>query len=119
MKSLSGDSRVITPVNDPGYDEFKSDLGNVAVSAEHVERQIVESKWMDMIRDEFDEEELVTSTHFSHIEAVEFEDEEVFPNIKLKVDGEWKRLFFHGNEDAEECFRKLKYKLNVFRQNYQ
>ena len=101
------------------YEEFESELWNVAVSKEHIERDTSDSEKWEKIRENFDEEKLVENIHFSDVEDVKFQRGSRFPNVKIQVDNEWKRLFFLQDESAEDCFKKLRYKLNVFRQKYQ
>lgn len=101
------------------YDEFESELGNVAVSTEHIEREHRETKKWEKIKENFSEDELAEKIHFREIEDVEFQPGSMFPNIRVKTDDGWKRLFFTGEDDAEECFKSLRYRLNVFRENYQ
>lgn len=101
-----------------GHEEFESELGDVAVAQDHVERRKSDSdKWVK-IRENFSENKLADYISYGDIESVEFEPGEMFPNIKVDTGEELKRVFFTGEDDARECFNELKYRLNVYRENY-
>lgn len=100
------------------YDEFKSELGNVAVSHEHVEREHRKSEKWEKIRENFREGELLEKVYYRDIEDVEFEAGEMFPNIKVELEDGLKRLFFMGEDDARECFKLLEYRVQAYRQNH-
>ena len=119
MKITSVEKKESTRVNEVEYDEFESDLGNVAVSLEHIERERRSSDSWDKIRENFSEDELLEKAHYRDIEDVEFVDGEVFPNIRVKLDGDWRRLFFTAEDEAEECFELLKYRISAYRQTHQ
>lgn len=100
------------------YEEFSSELGKVAVSEEHVERDRSESEEWSRIEENFSANDLVHKIHFSKIDGLEFQPESMFPNIKIKTDSGWKRMFFEQGDEAEECFKKLRYNWHAFQQNY-
>jgi len=99
-------------------DRFKSDLGEVAVTKSHVERNKSDSEDWDRIESNFSDEKLVEMADFSEIEDMEMEKGSVYPNIRLKIEGDWKRLFFHVGDEVDECFRRLRYRWRAFQQNY-
>ena len=98
-------------------DRFKSSLGEVAVTKTHIERKVSDSDDWERIRSNFSEEKLIENTKFSEIEDMELEKGSVYPNIKLKVNGNWKRLFFQVGDEVDECFRRLRYRWRAFQQN--
>lgn len=106
-------------MNEVEYDEFESELGDVAVSMEHIEREHRSSEKWDKIQENFSEEELLEKAYYRDIEEVEFVDGEVFPNIRVKIDDDWRRLFFTSEDEAAECFELLNYRLNAYRQTHQ
>ncbi|MFB6291985.1 MAG: hypothetical protein ABEI58_01165, partial [Candidatus Nanohaloarchaea archaeon] len=98
------------------HEEFESRLGNVAVTKSHIERdERVSEKWNE-IMDSFSSDEIIDKIHFSEIEEIELNPEFMFPNIRIKTGGDWKRMFFFEEETAENCFKTLRYRLNSFRQ---
>lgn len=101
------------------YEEFESELGNVAVSKEHVEREHRESDRWEKIKENFLEEQLLERANYRDIEDIKFVEGEIFPHIRMKIDDSWRRLFFTGGDDVEGCFKLLKYRLNAYRQNHQ
>lgn len=101
------------------YEEFESDLGNVAVTKDHIEREERKSENWEKIRENFSADELLDKIHFSSIQELEFRQGMRFPNIRVKVEGDWKRMFFHEDDEAEECFKNLRYRWKAFRQIYQ
>ncbi len=101
------------------YEEFESELGNVAVTDDHIERESRESEKWGKIKENFSSEELVDRIHFSKIDELDFRTGSMFPHVLLKINDEWKRLFFLEDEDAHECFKYIRYRRNVFLQNYQ
>jgi len=100
------------------YEEFESELGNVAVTRDHIERENRESEDWDKIRETFSSEELVDRVHFSKIEDLRFQPETIYPCIILKVEGDWLRMFFKGDDPVEDCFKLLKYRWKAFQQIY-
>ncbi|MFQ3308503.1 MAG: hypothetical protein ACI977_000741 [Candidatus Nanohaloarchaea archaeon] len=99
-------------------EKFESDLGEVALTDTHVERRKNNDEEWGRIKNSFSERKLLDEVHFSDIKELEFDDGSVYPNIKVKTDAGWKRIFFHVGDEAQECFKRLKYKLNVYRQTY-
>lgn len=99
-------------------DRFESGLGEVAVTKTHVERRRSDSSDWENIDSNFSKQKLIEHARFEDIEDLEFEEGSIYPNIKIKVDDEWKRLFFHVGDEAEECFKTLKYRWNSYRQIY-
>ncbi len=100
------------------YKEFESELGNVAVTRDHIEREEVteESKHWERITENFHDKELVDYIHLSEIEDIEYRDESVYPCIRIKTEDGWKKLFFHVGDNAEECFRILRYNWHAYKQ---
>lgn len=101
-----------------GFEEFESELGNVAVTNSHIERENRESDRWKAIKEEFSTEELVDKAHFSNIDSLGFRPDSMLPHLLLKVKGEWRRLFFCEDENAYECFKYLRYRWNSFCQNH-
>ncbi|MEF8880514.1 MAG: hypothetical protein V5A72_01645 [Candidatus Nanohaloarchaea archaeon] len=99
-------------------DRFDSELGEVSVSRTRIERDRSDSEEWERIKDNFSEEKLVDVAEFKDIEYGELEDGSIYPNIRLEIDGEWKRMFFHVGDDVQECFTRLKYRWRAFQQNH-
>lgn len=99
-------------------DRFESDLGQVAVSRTRIERKRSDSEEWERIKENFSEEKLIDGADFEDIEYGKLEDGSIYPNIKLKIDGEWKRMFFHVGDDVKECFLRLKYRWRTYQQNH-
>lgn len=97
------------------YEEFESELGNIAISESHIEREDSDSHW---IEDKKEEGGLARHVHFSEIEEVQYEIGSVLHAICLNVEGEWKKLYFRSKETAQEVLKTLEYRLKAFRQNY-
>ncbi|QGA80910.1 hypothetical protein [Candidatus Nanohalobium constans] len=97
-------------------DRFRSSLGEVAVTRGHVERKRSQSDDWDRIDENFSEENLVDYVDFEDVEDIKLEKASIYPNIKIKVDGKWKRLFFHVGDEVEECFRRLNYRWRAYHQ---
>jgi hypothetical protein len=99
-------------------DKFKSALGDVAVTKHHIERETSDSEDWEKIRDNFSDKKLVGSADFTEIEDIELEKGSIYPNIRIKIEGEWKRMFFHVGDEIEECFLRLRYRWKAFNQNH-
>ena len=54
----------------PAMKEFKSELGNVAITKTHVERQPVESEDRELIEKNFDKGEIVDRMEYSQIDGI-------------------------------------------------
>lgn len=96
---------------------FESQLGEVAVTDHHIERWRSDSEEWERIEENFSEEKLIDEAQFMEIEDLKLEKGSIYPNIKLKIDGDWKRMFFHVGDEADECFRRLRYRWNSYQQN--
>jgi len=99
-------------------EKFKSDLGEVAVTESHIERKRSDSEDWEQIKSHFPERKLVDKIHFSEIEDTKIIHGSVFPNIELKIDYQWHRMFFHIGDQIEECYEELQYRLKVYSQNH-
>lgn len=99
-------------------DRFRSDLGEVAVDKTHIERRRSESEDWENINENFSEQKLVDYASFEDIQDMKFEEGSIYPNIRLKIDDEWKRLFFHVGDEARDCFKTLKYRWTTYQQLY-
>lgn len=99
--------------------KFQSDLGEVAVTKSQIERNRTECQDWDRIEKTFSDRKLVDFAHYSDIEELEYEDGSIYPNIRMKVDGEWKRMFFHIGDEAKQCYKELKYRINAYKQVFE
>jgi hypothetical protein len=99
-------------------DRFESDLGEVAVTKTHIERERSNSEDWKRINENFRDKKLVDSADFTEIEDIELEKGSIYPNIRIKIEGEWKRMFFHIGDEIEECFLRLRYRWKAFNQNH-
>jgi len=97
-------------------ERYRSTLGEVAITKSHIERDISDSEDWDRINENFSEEKLVEYARFEDIEDLKLEKGSIFPNIRLKIDGDWKRLFMHVGDEVEECFRRLNYRWRAYHQ---
>ncbi len=99
-------------------EKFQSDLGEVAVTDSHIERRRTNEEEWERIKRTFSEKKLMDEAHFSDIKRIEYENGSVYPNIRIKTSERWHRMFFHVGDEARECFKELKYRLNVYRQTF-
>jgi hypothetical protein len=100
------------------YEEFESDLGDIAISKRHIEREESENHWIEERKERLGEEKLVENVDFARVKDIEYEIGSVLNSINLKVDGEWKKLYFVSEETAQEVFDTLEYRLKAFKQKY-
>lgn len=99
-------------------ERFDSDLGEVAVTESHIERERSDSEDWEQIKQHFPERKLQDKIHFSEVEDIKIVHGSVFPNIEFLVDGEWRRMFFHIGDPIEDCYEELQYRLKVYSQVY-
>ena len=97
-------------------DRFRSSLGEVAVDREHIERKRTQSDDWERIDSNFSKEKLVDYARFDEIEEMELEKASIYPNIRLKIDGDWKRVFFQAGDEFKKCFRRLNYRWRAYHQ---
>jgi hypothetical protein len=102
-----------------GYEEFESELGDIAITDSHVERENRESESWEKIKENFSSEELVDNIHFSKIQSLGFRPGSMFPHILIKVEDSWRRMFMAEGDDAHKCFKMLRYRWNSYCQNHQ
>jgi len=102
-----------------GYEEFESELGNIAIAKSHIERESRESDRWEKIRENFSSEELVDRVHFSEIDSLGFRPGSMFPHILIKIDERWRRMFLAERDNAYKCFKCLRYRWNAYSQNHQ
>lgn len=98
-------------------EKFHSMLGEVSVSENRIERKERVSEDWKRIEDKFSEEKLVDQVHFSEIEDIRIQKNSIYPNIQVKIDGDWRRMFFHIGDEVEECFSRLNYRWRAWSQN--
>lgn len=106
-------------MENPGFEEFKSKLGNIAITDSYIEREDRESDDWKKIEENFSSKELVDNIHFSKIDSLGFRPGSIFPHILIKADGDWRRMFMSDEDDAHECFKYLRYQWNAYCQNHQ
>jgi len=96
---------------------FESKLGDVKVFLDRIIREKRVGDW-EKIESEFQEHLLVDSVNFSNIETVDLDLGSYYSVLKITVDGEKLNMFFRDSDEVEECFKALKYGLNVYRENH-
>lgn len=99
-------------------ERFDSDLGEVAITESHIERKRSDSDDWEQIKDHFPEQKLLDKVHFSDIQDTKILHGSVFPNIEIKIDDEWHRMFFHIGDPVDKVFEKLNYRIKIYRQKY-
>jgi hypothetical protein len=99
-------------------EKFDSDLGEVAITKTRIERRRSESEEWERIKEHFSDEKLVDIADYKHIDDINLEKGSIYPNIKLEIDGEMKRMFFHVGDPVEEIFRRLRYRWHSYHQNH-
>lgn len=97
-------------------DKFRSVLGDVAVSEDHIERVRSDSDDWERLDENFSEEKLVDSCSFERIDDIELDRGSVFPCIRLKIDGDWKMMFFQVADEVEKCFKRLNYRWRAYQE---
>ena len=98
--------------------EFKSELGNVAITKTHVERQPVESEDRELIEKNFDKGEIVDRMEYSQIDGMHVVEGSMFPFIQFDTSDGVKRLFFKEHQTARRCMKKIRYNWHAYQQNY-
>lgn len=106
-------------MNKLDYEEFESDLGNIAISKKHIEREDSDNHWIEERREREGAEKLLESVDFTEIEDLEYEIGSVLHSINVRVEDEWKKLYFVSEETAQEVMDVLEYRLKAFSQNYE
>lgn len=101
------------------YEEIESKLGNVAVSTEHIEREKSNNPEWDDILENYSADEVLTSLHFSDVNDVDLQKDSSYPNVKLKSNEVWQRIFFEDQEKAGKCFKLVRYRWQAFRQVFE
>lgn len=100
------------------YREFESELGNIAISRRHIEREESDHHWIKAKKATDGEEELVRNLDFSRIEDIEYEIGGYLESVNFRVEDGWKKLYFKDPDTARHVMDELMYRWKVFRQNY-
>lgn len=98
-------------------DKYRSELGDIVITRSHLERSQRCGEWKE-IKQAFDQRELVDKIHFSKIEDLDYQPESFFPYLKIKTDGEWKKVVMAPEDSHKEIFKRLRYRLKSYRQVY-
>ncbi len=114
MKTVSG----VKKVNTLETEEFESELGDVAVTDSHVERDPEGPEDWEEVSEGYHEKPLVEPVHFSGIENLDCFLGDDYPSVLVKTAEGWKRIFFKEEETAEKCYNLLKYRWQCYRQIY-
>lgn len=101
-----------------GENEFKDQFGEIVVSPTYVERvRENQDKWEEA-EDEFEAGEIVDKIRYSDIDEIDFQPESRLPVVLVKTDGEWKRLVLEDPDQAEEVYKRLRYRYQAYLQNH-
>lgn len=98
--------------------EFQSELGDVAVTKTHVEREPVDSEDRKMIEKNFDRGEIIDRIEFNQINGMQVVDGSMFPFIQFDTEDGIKRLFFQEIGTARNCLKQVRYNWHAYQQNY-
>jgi len=98
--------------------EFESELGDVTVGLESIFRARKRSEEWERIAETFSEDIMIDQASFADLEDLDFEQDPVFPCIEIKTGGEWGKMFFTKQDDAERCFKRLVYNWASYEQNH-
>jgi len=96
---------------------FDSELGDVNLYPDRIERVERVGDW-NKIESEFNENSLIDSAKFNEIKGLDKEPGSYYSVLKIKIEDNWQRMFFRETEKMEDCFKHLKYRLTVYRQNH-
>ncbi len=96
---------------------FESKLGDVTLGLGSISREREDVEDWERISDMFSREIILDSVKYSDVEDLDFELDPVFPSIMLKIDGEWKKMFFTREDDWKNCFKRLVYMWSTYKQN--
>lgn len=96
---------------------LESELGDIILTGRGFYRERREGDW-DKIEEMFSDRELTDSAHFSQVENFDIHSGEIFPDLRVKIDGEWKRFFLSGEDDVEKIFKEIRYGWKAYRQNH-
>ncbi|MFB6180270.1 MAG: hypothetical protein ABEJ93_00170 [Candidatus Nanohalobium sp.] len=100
-------------------EKFRSRLGEVAVTDSHIERKRKDTEEWRKIEEKFSDRKIIDEIHFSKVEEIELATNSVYPNIKIRQDGSWKRMFFHIGDPVQEIYSELEKRFNAYKQAYQ
>lgn len=99
-----------------GRKVFESRLGDVEIYLDRISRPERTGDW-SRINSEFSEDELLDQAFFRDVEDIDLDFGGYFSVLKLKIDSEWRRMFFRSGE-AEELYDLLEYRWKVYRENH-
>lgn len=92
-------------------------LGEVSISENRVERKERTSEERERIEENFSDQKLIDGAHFSQIQDIRIQKNSIYPNIQVKIEDEWRRLFFRVGDEVDECFSRLNYRWKAWMQN--
>jgi len=95
---------------------FKSQLGDIEVDNHGFERK-KKGDWENIL-DHYPEQKIIDSAQFSEVEGLKMQQGSVHPCIKIKINDDWKHLFFEATDPVEKILNRLKYKWQAWRQNH-
>lgn len=98
------------------HEEFESELGKVAVTKEHFEREARESGAWEEIVEEFPSEKIIDRIHFSEVENLDCILSAEHPAVLVETDEGWGRVFFQEKLTAERFYNFLRYRWQAFLQ---
>lgn len=105
-------------MNDIEVDTFESELGDVAVTSSHIERTERVSEEFEELEEILGTEEVLDKVHLSEVEDIDADFDAVYPFVAVKIDGDWKKLFFKTEELAENVYKAVNYRWRSYREIY-
>lgn len=105
-------------MKDRDYTEFRSRLGEVAVTTSHIERDRNNSDDWEALEN-IPDEKMVNEIHFSNIDQITYEEGSTYPYIQFQTDQGEKKMFFSIGDPVQKVFTELKERIAAYRQSFQ
>lgn len=101
------------------HTEYQSRLGDIAVTASHVERNRKNSDDWELLEKNFPRQLIADEIHFSNIKQITYTEGSTFPYIEFHTEEGGKKMFFSIGDPYKEIFKELKERIATYRQAYE
>lgn len=101
------------------HTEYQSMLGDIAVTASHVERKRKDGDDWELLEKNFPEQMIADEIHFSNIKQLTYTEGSTFPYIEFQTESGEKKMFFSIGDPYKKIFKEIKERLATYRQAYE
>jgi len=95
---------------------FDSQLGNIEVD-DHGFTRKKKGDWENILN-HYPQQKIIDAADYSEIQDLKIQHGSIHPCIKIKINDEWKYLFFEAADPVQKTYNRINYMWKTWRQNH-